>query len=178
MKYILRVLFIFSAMLLLSGCISRRSGPVEQFENPEQLTETNSIVLTDPSGNFRLRAPKGFTINQDVDEDGARLLHLQGGKGDEAAITMFIEETGNSVAAAVGLMSTTENIVEVKREPVTVAGMHGMKMVVNLPQAKRENVPYYFLSAGEGKKTYIFSLPAGKPWAPFEDAINSFEVLK
>ncbi len=172
------LVIIFILTLTFSGCISRRSNFVEPIESPEQLTETNSVVLTDPSGNFRLRAPKGFTINQDVDEDGARLLHLQGGKGDEAAITMFIEETGNSVAAAVGLMSTTENIVEVKREPVTLAGMHGMKMVVNLPKAKRENVPYYFLSAGEGKKTYIFSLPAGKPWAPFEDTISSFEVLK
>lgn len=172
-RYLLLIsIFIFS----LSGCVSRRSEFVETVVNPTTLTEANSIVLTDEAGAFSIRAPKGFTLQQDLEEGGARLLHLQAGASKDGMISMFIEETPNSVATAVGLLSTSEGAQEVKREPVTIAGLQGMKMVMNLEKAKQNNVPYYFLSAGEGKKTYVFSLPVGKPWAPFQSAVESFQV--
>jgi hypothetical protein len=172
------LLIIALVVTTLSGCVSRRSEFVETETNPTTLTEENSVVLTDELGAFSIRAPKGFTLQKDLEEGGARLLHLQAGSSEDGVISMFIEETPNSVATAVGLLSSSEGAVEVKREPVTIAGLHGMKLVMNLVEAKQNNVPYYFLSAGEGKKTYVFSLPVGKPWAPFQSAVESFQVTQ
>ena len=178
MKQILRSLVLVSLVFSLSGCVSRRSEQQAVVENVSSatLTETNSKIADDPDGHFHIRIPSGGVINKDLEEDGARLLHIEAGSGDNAAILFYIEESPNSVAVSVGLLSTLEGVEEVKREPVTMGGLEGMKLIVNLPQNNLSNVSYYFLR-GTNDKTYIFSLAGGKPWAPFEQAVESFELI-
>lgn len=170
-----RFLFPLLALALIFSLSGVGCRPAQ---DPAILTDANSTYLQDPSGYFRIRAPRGFIINQDIEETGARLLHIQGKPAGQEEIVMYIEETGNSVATALDLLATTEGLQEVRREPVTVAGLQGIKMHADLSESGQRNVPYYVLSGGEGKKTYIFSLPGGKPWAAFDSAVGSFEVLR
>lgn len=182
-RYHLRIRMnrVFTFALLLSvafgltGCVSRRSDqPAETSHEPVQ---TSFKMAEDPDGHFRIRIPSNGLLNKDLEEDGARLLHVEDGKGGAAAIRFYIEETPNSVAVSVGLLSKLEGIKEVKREPVTVAGLEGMKLTVDVTEGNYKNVPYFFLR-GPNEKTYIFSLSAGKPWPPFEETVASFEIIK
>lgn len=134
-------------------------------------------MAEDPDGRFRIRIPSNGLLNKDLEEDGARLLHVEDGRGNDATIRFYIEETDNSVAVSVGLLSQLEGVKEVKREPVTIGGLEGMKLTVDVVEGNYKNVPYFFLR-GTNDKTYIFSLSAGKPWTPFEGTVETFEIIK
>lgn len=163
------------AVLVLPGCISRRSDQKTNTEPvAEVLDDSNSKVVTDSKNIFSLRLPNGLTLYPDLEESGARLISVvkEGDRTD--AKFMFIEETGNSTTAAADLLSTVDGVSVVRRDTITRNGFEGVKVTAVLTNAPGRQVPYYFLAAGG--KTYVFSLPAGVPWTHFEAIIDSFKL--